>query len=238
MLISIITINYNSRKGLETTIASVLEQTYYPIEYIIIDGGSTDGSKAVIEKFEDRITYWVSESDKGIYHAMNKGINVAKGDYLLFLNSGDTFFSNESLSYYQPYLNPKNPIAIIYGNIQVMSNTPWIKTYPDNLTFSYFIKDTLPHPASLIKRECFHDFMYDETLKITSDWKFFMTGICKKNFSYKHINTVISTFYLDGISSSNPILVQQERRQILIKEFFWQFKFYNLKQKLIRTIKK
>ncbi len=89
MLLSIITINYNDKFGLERTIKSVQEQTFTNFEHIIIDGGSTDGSKEVIEANKNSFSYWVSEPDKGIYNAMNKGIKEAKGEYLFFLNSGD-----------------------------------------------------------------------------------------------------------------------------------------------------
>ena len=97
MKYSIITINYNNKDGLEKTILSVLGQTCHDYEYIIIDGGSTDGSVDVIKKYANRIDYWVSEPDSGRYPAMNKGINQAKGDYLNFMNSGDTFYSSTVL---------------------------------------------------------------------------------------------------------------------------------------------
>ncbi|MFZ3274524.1 MAG: glycosyltransferase, partial [Lutibacter sp.] len=97
MLLSIITINFNNLEGLKKTMASVLGQTWKEFEYIIIDGGSTDGSAAYIESQSQHLNYWVSESDKGIYNAMNKGIKVAHGEYLLFLNSGDEFYDLEVL---------------------------------------------------------------------------------------------------------------------------------------------
>ena len=97
MKYSIITINYNNRDGLEMTINSVLEQTYKDFEYIIIDGGSTDGSLEVIKKHAAQIDYWVSEPDNGIYNAMNKGIRKATGDYLNFMNSGDTYHTSSVL---------------------------------------------------------------------------------------------------------------------------------------------
>ena len=95
MKLSVITINFNNRDGLRKTIESVVKQTYKDFEYIIIDGGSTDGSVDVIKEYADKIDYWVSEPDKGIYNAMNKGIDVAKGEYCIFMNSGDVFFSND-----------------------------------------------------------------------------------------------------------------------------------------------
>ena len=98
MKISIITVNYNDKDGLEKTIKSVLNQENTVFEYLVIDGNSADGSKDVIEKYKDKIDYWVSEPDSGIYNAMNKGILAATGDYLLFLNSGDWLYENDSIA--------------------------------------------------------------------------------------------------------------------------------------------
>ena len=97
MRITIITVCYNRKATIEKAIKSVLEQSYDNIEYIIIDGNSTDGSKDVIEKYQDKLTYWVSEPDSGIYNAMNKGINIATGEYLLFLNSGDLLIDDKNI---------------------------------------------------------------------------------------------------------------------------------------------
>ena len=96
-LVSIITVNLNNVEGLKKTLQSVLEQTYKNIDWIIIDGGSSDGSCELIEHYSDSFSYWVSESDKGIYNAMNKGIRVAKGKYVQFLNSGDCFLDKNVL---------------------------------------------------------------------------------------------------------------------------------------------
>lgn len=237
MVISVITVNYNNLNGLKRTVASVLEQAYPDIEYIVIDGDSTDGSKQYLEAIEDSVSYRISEPDTGIYSAMNKGIRVAKGEYLLFLNSGDHFYSPRALLSFGPHLGGSRPVDILYGNIAVISETEWIKTYPDKLSFSYFVKETLPHPATLIRRACFDKDMYDEELRIVSDWKFFMNGICRRKYSYRHIDTVISTFYLDGISSTDPGLVEKERRQVLTYDFSWELKMHKLKQKVRRKLR-
>lgn len=234
MLISIITVNYNNVVGLKRTMSSVFEQTYKNIEYIIIDGGSTDGSKAYLQDHNQNIDYWVSEPDKGVYNAMNKGIKIASGEYVLFLNSGDHFYSKDALSFFQPFTLKENKKDILYGNIAVISKTERIKTYPKKLTVSYFIEETLPHPATLIKRDCFKGFFYDERLKIASDWKFFMIGICKLKFTYQYINEVISSFYLDGISSINSQLVSYERNQVLKEDFYWQVHIKELKEKFMQ----
>ena len=104
-LISIITVNFNDKIGLERTLESVFSQNFRNFEYLVIDGGSNDGSKELLEKNSEKINYWVSEPDKGIYNAMNKGISVAKGEYLIFLNSGDHFKNENSLEIAQKYLD-------------------------------------------------------------------------------------------------------------------------------------
>lgn len=238
MLISVITVNYNNLEGLKKTMQSVFKQTFSDFEYIIIDGNSSDGSALYIEDHQKKIAYWVSETDRGIYHAMNKGIEAATGDYVLFLNSGDTFFSNASLSYFEPYVSAKNQKDILYGNIEVISDHHWIKTYPAKLTISYFLKDTLPHPASLIKRSCFTNFLYDEHLSIVSDWKFFMIGICKKKFSYHYIDKVISSFNEEGISSQLPLVVIKEKNDVLNDAFFWYMAIEKNKESAKRSLKR
>ena len=218
--ISIITINYNNLAGLQTTFNSVAAQTYQEFEYIIIDGGSTDGSVAYIESQAQRLAYWVSELDKGVYHAMNKGIAKASGEYVLFLNSGDHFYDKNSLKDSVQELKDQD---IVYGNLQVVENDKAvIKEYPIQLSFSYFVKDTLPHPATFIKRDAFaKTALYKEDFKILSDWKFFIDAICKYNLTYKKINIVVSTFYIGGMSSnpSNRSLKFQEREQVLQQDY-------------------
>ena len=125
---SIITINYNNLEGLKRTVESVVNQTWQEFEYIVIDGGSTDGSAVYIESQKDKFDYWVSEPDKGIYNAMNKGIKVATGEYLLFLNSGDELIDIEALNKNHFHLEEMD---LIYFDINVISDTTsFIKKYP------------------------------------------------------------------------------------------------------------
>ena len=232
MLISVITINYNNLEGLKKTVESVFEQTFKNVEYIVVDGGSTDGSKAYIESKADSIAHWVSEPDTGVYNAMNKGVKKATGDYLLFLNSGDHFYNSQALAEFLPYTTSHPDKAILYGNIQVIGETEWIKTYPDTLSFAYFVKHAIPHPATLIKRSCFKELFYDEKLKIVADWKLFIILICERNYSYLHIDHIISTFYMDGISSTQSHLVKEERRKVLENDFSMQLQAHKEKQAL------
>lgn len=218
--ISIITVNYNNLEGLKQTIESVSSQTWQEFEHIIIDGGSTDGSVGYIENNTQLFKYWVSEPDKGVYHAMNKGIAKATGEYLLFLNSGDHFYSEKVLAQNHQAIKEQ---AIIYFNLQVVEGPHiFIKDYPEVLSFSYFVKDTLPHPATFIAKKAFEKTnLYKEDFKILSDWKFFLDSICKYNLTYKKINTTLSTFYIGGMSSNpaNRVIKKNEKQQVLQKEY-------------------
>ena len=115
MKISVVTVCYNAADCIEHTMLSVLNQSYPDIEYIVIDGGSTDGTVDIIKKYADRLAYWVSEPDKGIYDAMNKGIAAASGSYINFMNAGDTFASDSVLAEIVPQINPNS--QIVYGDV-------------------------------------------------------------------------------------------------------------------------
>ncbi|MBK5721756.1 glycosyltransferase [Dysgonomonas sp. Marseille-P4677] len=201
MKLTIITINYNNANGLRKTIESIISQAQADFEYIVIDGGSTDGSQNIIEEYSQHITYWVSEPDKGVYNAMNKGIRQANGEYVLFINSGDTICEDANLSLIMDQITGED---IVYFDLEICdkNNNKFIKTYPDYLDFKYFAEDSLPHMGSFIKKELLIKYgYYSEKMKIVSDWAFFMDAICLLNCSYKHVNSSFSTFYLDGISS-------------------------------------
>jgi len=220
MLISIITISYNDKLGFERTLKSVQDQTYANFEHIIIDGGSTDGSKTLIESNKADFSYWVSEPDKGIYHAMNKGIKVAKGEYLFFLNSGDHFNDSQSLNKVYKHLKD---VDVVYFDINVIKGQETsIKKCPEVLTFKFLYQDLPAHQATFIKKSLFEELgYYDEHLKIVSDWKFLILAICKHNATYKYVEDTFSTYYNDGISAleENQPLVKSEREQVLNQEF-------------------
>lgn len=214
--LSIITVNYNNLAGLQKTVESVASQTWQEFEHIIIDGGSTDGSVAYIESKSQQFSYWISEPDNGVYQAMNKGIAQAKGKYLLFLNSGDHFYKTNSL---EKGIGSLGNHDLIYFNQNVVSAIKtYIKEYPDDLSFAYFLKDNLPHQATFIKKDLFDKVgMYKEDFKIVADWKFFIDSICKYNVSYLHVNLTMTTFYVDGISSfpENKKVIDSEKKEVL-----------------------
>ena len=228
--ISVITINLNNLSGLRRTVESVFLQDYPQIEYLIIDGGSKDGSVDYIKSNESKLTYWISEKDKGIYDAMNKGIIRAKGKYLLFLNSGDYFFSSKSLS---SLIENNITKDIIYGNMGVEKEGKIeVKKYPRLLTIDYFKNGTIPHPSSLIKRSLFEKFgNYNTNYKIISDWAFFLDAIIKSNVSYLYVDTNVSIFNLNGVSS------QPESYKIISEEMDLHFLNNYYYHYLIKKIK-
>ena len=193
--ISIITINYNDEKGLQKTFNSVVNQSNKDFEYLVIDGGSSDGGKEFVEQNSDQLAYWISEKDSGVYNAMNKGIKAEKGEYLLFLNSGDFLVDDIIID---------KVLQSIDGNLIYSLNgiKTQLWTPPQTLSFTYFLSDSLPHPSSFIKRELFEaHFYYPEEFKIVSDWEFYIYCICKMNVIYRHLDFIISDFDNSGISS-------------------------------------
>ncbi len=241
--LSIITINYNDKKGLQKTIDSVVNQTWKDFEFIIIDGGSIDGSVDIINKYQKEINYWVSEKDTGVYNAMNKGIKMAVGEYLIFMNSGDIFVDSNVLFKIKDKL--QNGVGILYGKsiyskdaIYVRSETP-----PDKLGFYFFYISGLNHQATFIKRELFFKyFLYNEEYKICSDWEFFIYTICKGNESYLFVDEFICDYDLSGISANpeNQKLYYSEREKSLQSYFpnlLEDYKLYHeMNSKRIRNV--
>jgi glycosyltransferase involved in cell wall biosynthesis len=225
MKLSIITVNLNNKAGLEKTIRSVAEQTFADFEYIIIDGGSTDGSADVIKKYANKIKDWVSEKDNGIYNAMNKGILKSSGEYLLFLNSGDYLLGKDIL---EKVFALNRTEDILYGNMMIDYGFGNLAKgiMPGQINFKHMMRDTLWHPVSFIRKELLLSLgMYDESLKITADYDFFLKAILVNKCSLYHLQETISVFSFDGISSlpANREIIQTERNSI-------QLRYFNQKQ--------
>lgn len=228
MKLSIITINYNNKAGLEKTIQSVIYQTSHDFEWVIIDGGSTDGSKELILNLNENenvnLAYWCSEPDKGIYNAMNKGIAHANGEYLLFLNSGDCL---HDVGVLKEFLDITKDEDIIAGDIALDDKLNQILCSPDDseLDFDYLRFSTVRHPAAFIKHSLFNAYGgYDESFRIVSDWKFFLDVLIKYNCSYTHWHRVISDFNTEGISQRSEMNeLEQKERQKVFDEFLPRF---------------
>lgn len=213
-LISVITISYNEVATIEQTILSIINQTYPNIEYIIIDGGSKDGTVDIINKYANKIDYWVSEPDKGIYNAMNKGINNARGKYLNFMNAGDCFYSEQSLA--NVFNEIDYDIDYIAG-IAIYSNGSLWRPVKSNFSFVDIFKGGVAnHQASFIKRDLFDRGKYDESLQIISDEKFFFERILMEGGTYLALDCIISKCDVTGISNQPNVgeIVKKERKRI------------------------
>lgn len=215
MKLSIITINYNNCAGLKKTIDSVVAQTYRDFEWIVIDGGSTDGSRALIEQNASHLSYWVSEPDHGVYHAMNKGLDAAQGEYLLFLNSGDWLVAADTL---EKCRLDSTSADVLYGDsLFVFQDHIEEIRYPDPLSFNHLYKGFLGHASSFIKSSLLRKERYTEQYKIVSDWEFWIK-MALKDASFVHLPLSVSYFDTTGISSTNEQLRTAERNQV-ISEF-------------------
>lgn len=202
MKYSIITVSFNNKEGLRKTIESVIHQTFRDFEFIVIDGGSTDGSIDVLQEYDAQIDYWVSEPDGGIYQGMNKGIRKATGEYLNFMNSGDCFYNEEVL---QRVFDKQLACDMIVGkdyhyNSQTQQGFSTI--LPPRISMLTFYIQTLPHQSTFFKRELFVNSPYDESLKIVADIKFYIQKICVEGCSIEQIDDIICKREPDGISKS------------------------------------
>ena len=221
--LSIITINRNNAAGLEKTMQSVLSQTCTDFEYVVVDGSSTDGGVEVIKRFADRFggrLRWISEPDKGIYNAMNKGIRMATGDYLEFLNSGDCLASGDVVAKMYAALEEKGYPSILYGNmLKAMQDGTILKDRcfaGREISFLGFYTSALNHSPAYIRRSLFDKYgLYDEGLKIVSDWKWYLQAIIlgEEKPVYKDLD--VTLFDMNGVSETNKDLNKQERAEVL-----------------------
>ena len=214
MKLSVITINLNNADGLRKTIESVVSQTFSDYEYIVLDGGSKDDSVDIIKQYADRITFWVSEPDKGIYSAMNKGILQAKGEYCLFLNSGD-------------YLVNKHILEKVFSlnlDTDIFCTLDFGKNSVEDITFYDFLYKSLKHQSMFIKTNLFYKIsLYDERYKIISDWIFYTLAIVKYNCSLAFYPFDLSVSQPGGISWTDGNTMRRER-ELFLQEHFPYFK--------------
>ncbi|WP_460946650.1 glycosyltransferase family 2 protein [Spirosoma daeguense] len=240
--LSIITINYNNAQGIKKTIESVVNQSSIDFEYIVIDGGSTDGSVEIIRQHQDKITYWISESDNGIYHAMNKGILKARGEYCQFLNSGDYLLAPDVTA---RMLDEFEDCSILYGNKvrEIDGKRTVERSYAGRqITLMDMYYSTIFHSPAYIKRSLFDQYgLYDESLKIVSDWKFYLitVGLHNEKVLYRDINVV--WFDTNGISSNTELDLQERKavlNAILPKSILLDYQEFSLDGRIIKRLKR
>lgn len=236
-LLSIITVNYNNADGLKKTMQSVLDLEFKDYEYIIIDGGSSDKSVDIIKYYlentelSNKITYWCSEKDDGIYNAMNKGLTHVNGKLVNLMNSGDCFIS-DSLNNLHAIVN-KNPDTVLYGAVNQTKDGIYINTYAHNCDYS--LEHGLCSQAVLIPAK-FHEILgnYDEQYKICADFEFYQR-INNARYGFKFINRVICDYDITGVSVTQDD--KRKRELKLIKSNYGMQENISFKKKLLRLVK-
>ena len=201
-LISIITVVYNGEKYLEQTIQSVINQTYNNIEYIIIDGGSNDRTLDIIKKYQNHITYWVSEPDNGLYEAMNKGIDIAKGELIGMINSDDWYELSAVDIVVQAY--KENPLKRIFHADRFDVKENGIKSirkfHPSTFKFKYYGM-TYNHPSMFVHKDNYIKEKYNTNLKALSDYEFVLKKFIENPKIFYYIQDSYVNYRLDGISA-------------------------------------
>lgn len=225
--VSIITVCLNNAAFLEKTIQSVIRQTYPNKEYIIIDGGSADSTCEMIKKYEAHIQYWVSEPDRGISDAFNKGVGRATGDFIAFLNSDDQYLSQCSL---QCLVEASNGVDVIYGGIKYQrAYKP--ERFPRQINdASYWLRDSIPHQATLTSRKMFEKIgRFDCRLKYAMDYDFYCKGY-SLGFRFKALPELITLVGCNGISARewkkqlDEIYSLQDKMSFPFKRLFYYWK--------------
>ncbi len=214
-IFTIITVCYNEAENIKKTLDSVIRQTFNDYEYIVVDGGSTDGTKDVIKQYESHLTWWCSEPDCGIYNAMNKGVLHATGDYVIFMNSGDWFHDDNVLE--NVYKSGMKAQIIEGHTIRTDKMIRQRQVYED--IFEHLFADTISHQGTFIKRELLLNHPYDEKYKIVSDWKFWIETLIIEENTYAFIDLDIAFFDMNGISFTQ-IELRENEREAVYKELF------------------
>lgn len=219
--LSVITVNYNNQEGLRDTLISISKQLDKNFEAIVVDGGSTDSSIGVIREFEHVITKWISEPDKGVYQAMNKGVAMANGEYVLFVNSGDCLSDENVIS----QLNSIDICSdICFGRVLNNNNKGeghlWEPPQERDLSLQYLRWNILHHPGAIIRRNLQLKYPYDENLRICSDRKFFIQALILGDASYSTIPTVINVFAPSGLSGAHAEHKMFEEDERILNDLF------------------
>lgn len=240
MKVSIITVTYNSELTLQDTIDSVRNQNYFNLEYIIIDGNSTDRTLDIIKKNSDFVTFWISEPDLGIYDAMNKGIKLATGEIIGILNSDDFYNSNKSIEFVVNAFSTNDKLDSVFADVRFVSNHNLDKTtrYYSSKKFNpcMFRWGFMPaHPTFFVKIKCLDNIFYKLDYRIAADFEFLVKLLYVKKISYKYLSEVLVVMRVGGVSTkswkSNLILNKEiiracKENGVYTNYFFVYFKYF------------
>jgi glycosyltransferase involved in cell wall biosynthesis len=225
-LITIVTVVLNGDKSLEKTIQSVINQSYSNIEFIVIDGGSTDQSLSIIRKYEYAIDQWLSEKDLGIYDAMNKGIALARGQWINFMNCGDYFYSNDTL--YSIFdKNKLNDADVIYGNHQVIYPSKVVRHFNAGPIKNIWRGSQFCHQACFTRTHLIKKYKFNLNFRFSADFNFFYK-LWQKNYKFVQLNIAVASISAGGISDMRRMEVIGEWRKI-VKKNYLTFSYFSLK---------
>lgn len=221
---SVITVTYNAEAVLEDTIQSVISQTYHRIEYIIVDGGSRDGTLAVADKYRDRIACMVSEPDKGLYDAMNKGMKLATGDYLCFLNAGDSFHEDDTLQQMVHTLKDGELPDVLYGETALVDREGHFVrmrrlSAPEVLTWKSFKQGMLVCHQAFFAKRCLAE-PYDLQYRFSADFDWCIR-IMKKAQTLHNTHLTLIDYLDEGMTTQNRKASLRERFRIMAKHYGW-----------------
>ncbi len=230
MKISIVTVCFNAKYTIEDTFLSIFNQTYKDIELIVIDGASTDGTLGIVEKYKDKISHFVSESDEGIYDAMNKGIKASTGDFIIFLNANDSFYDNEVLEKVARVLNENSDVKFLFGDVNYISEdkkTAQILTYEKITNDFAILTNNICHQSIFYHRSLFENFgFYSKDYKIYADWDFNIKCLVQNKVRSVYSPIIISKFQLGGAcSNSNAMSFCKIDKKLLIDRYYNKYKF-------------
>lgn len=233
--ISIITVVYNCVNTLEETILSVINQDFDNFEFIIIDGGSSDGTIEIIQKHQDKITSWISEPDKGIYDAMNKGIKIAKGDYLFFLGGDDLLYINSVLKKISSKLTDKN--KIYYGNVLFKTRNV---IYDGKFSSLKIATRNISHQSIFYPREIFDKYSFDTKYKIFADYELNLKLYGNSSYSFVYMPITVALFNDEGSSGSNVLdsCFERDRVEIIKNNFpYWIYLYRIYRSKISKILR-
>lgn len=234
--VSVVTVCYNSANEIEKTMQSVFSQDYHNIEYIIIDGDSNDGTVDVIKKYASRISKWISEPDKGIYDAMNKGIEIATGDWIIFLNAGDYYHSNDVFSRFINEISDDTTIA--YGLIHYFTpESEFDMEYIPIEQMEYL--DPIPHPATMTKL-CYHkNHLFDISFRSSGDYDFFYKAYYDDQVKFQFIPLIMTNFdNSKGVSKDNKSMIWKENKRVWSKHATFRLKIQMFQKQVFSIIKR